>query len=66
MPPPDQAQFDLDAAAERAMVALDLAESLDSGRQSDLLRDLYRQMKPRARILAVADFLDRARGMVQV
>lgn len=59
-------QRDLDAAAERGMVALDLAESLDSARGNDRLRDLYRQMKPHGKLPAVADFLDRARGLAQV
>ena len=59
-------QRDLDAAAAHGMVALDLAQSLDSGRQNGLLRDLCHQMKPHVKVPVVADFLDRARGLVQV
>ncbi|MGH3900863.1 MAG: helix-turn-helix transcriptional regulator [Pseudonocardiaceae bacterium] len=46
-------QRDLDAAAERSMLALDLAESLDSARGNNRLRDLSHQMKPHAKIPAV-------------
>ncbi|MGH4019254.1 MAG: helix-turn-helix domain-containing protein [Pseudonocardiaceae bacterium] len=59
-------QRDLDAAAERGMVAIDLAESLDSARGNRRLRDLCLQMEPHARVPAVEDFLDRARGLVRV
>ena len=59
-------QRDLDAAAERGMVAIDLAESLDSARGNRRLRDLSLQMKPHAKVPAVGDFLNRARGLVQV
>lgn len=59
------AQRDLDAAAARGMAALDLAESLDPGRQNNLLRNLCHQMKPHAKLPAVTDFLNRARGLVQ-
>lgn len=60
-----RAQRDLDAAAARGMAALDLAESLDPGRQNDLLRNLCHQMKPHVKLPAVADFLNRARSLVQ-
>jgi hypothetical protein len=59
-------QRDLDAAAERGMLAIDLVESLDSARGNNRLRNLCRQMKPHVKIPAVADFLDRARGFVTV
>jgi transcriptional regulator with XRE-family HTH domain/tetratricopeptide (TPR) repeat protein len=59
-------QRDLDAAAGRGMAALDLSKSLDSTRGVGRLRDLCHQMKPHATVPAVRDFLDRARGLVQV
>ncbi|MGH3931017.1 MAG: hypothetical protein ACRDTF_13690, partial [Pseudonocardiaceae bacterium] len=59
-------QRDLDAAANRGMAAIRLAEGLDSTRSADLLRDLCRQMKPHAKVPVVRDFLDQARGLVQV
>ncbi|MGH4016145.1 MAG: hypothetical protein ACRDSL_19920 [Pseudonocardiaceae bacterium] len=59
-------QRDLDAAASQGMVAIDLSESLDSARGNSRLRDLYHQMKPHAKVPAVRDFLERARGLVQV
>lgn len=59
-------QHDLDAAAERGMLAIDLAESLDSTRGSSRLHDLCHQMTPHAKVPAVRDFLDRARRQVQV
>jgi tetratricopeptide (TPR) repeat protein len=59
-------QRDLDAAAERGMLAIDLAESLDSARGNRRLRDLCLQMEPHAKVSTVGDFLDRARGLVQV
>jgi hypothetical protein len=59
-------QRDLEAAAERDIEAIELAESLDSTISMDLLRDLYRQMKPHTRVRAVGDFLERARGLVTV
>ncbi|MBW0009023.1 MAG: helix-turn-helix transcriptional regulator [Pseudonocardiales bacterium] len=59
-------QRDLDAAAGRGMAALELSENLDSTRGVGRLRDLYRQMKPHAKVPAVGDFLDRARGLVTV
>ena len=57
---------DLDAAASRGVAAIQLATNLDSNRSMDLLRDLYHQMKPHAKVPAVRDFLDRARVLVQV
>ena len=59
-------QRDLDAAADRGIEAIELAESLDSTISVDLLRDLYHQMKPHAQVPAVGDFLERARGFVAV
>lgn len=58
-------QRDLDAAANRGMAAIQLVESLDSTLSVDLLRDLYHQMKPHAKVPAVQEFLDRAHGLVQ-
>ncbi|MGH3841578.1 MAG: hypothetical protein ACRDS0_09075 [Pseudonocardiaceae bacterium] len=59
-------QRDLEAAAERGIEAIELAESLDSTISVDLLRDLYRQMKPHTTVRAVGDFLERAQGLVTV
>jgi DNA-binding XRE family transcriptional regulator len=41
-------QRDLDAAADRGIAAIELAESVDSALGVDLLRDLYQQMRPHA------------------
>jgi hypothetical protein len=43
-----------------------VTESLDSTLGVDLLRDLYRQLKPHAKVPAVRDFLERARGFAAV
>jgi hypothetical protein len=59
-------QRDLEAAAERGIAAIELAETLDSTLGVDLLRDLYHQMTPHAKVPAVGDFLERARGLVTV
>ncbi len=59
-------QRDLDAAAGRGIEAINLAESLDSNRSMGLLRDLCHQMTPHAKVPAVGDFLERARGLVTV
>jgi len=59
-------QRDLDAAAGLGMESIDLAESLDSNRSRNLLRDLCHQMTPQAKVPAVGDFLERARGLVTV
>lgn len=59
-------QRDLDAAAGRGMAALDLSQNLDSARGVGRLRDLCHQMTPHAKVPAVSEFLDRARGLVQV
>ncbi|MGH3830441.1 MAG: helix-turn-helix domain-containing protein [Pseudonocardiaceae bacterium] len=59
-------QRDLDAAAGQGIAALDLSANLDSTRGVGRLRDLYRQLKPHAKVPAVGDFLDRARGLVAV
>jgi transcriptional regulator with XRE-family HTH domain len=50
-----------DAAADRGLAAVHLAESLTSTRGIDCLRDLYRQMQPHASVPAMGDFLERAR-----
>jgi transcriptional regulator with XRE-family HTH domain/tetratricopeptide (TPR) repeat protein len=59
-------QRDLDAAARQGIAALDLSENLDSTRGVGRLRDLCSQMKPHTKTPAVRDFLDQARGLVQV
>ncbi len=59
-------QRDLDAAAGRGIEAINLAESLDSDRCIGLLRDLCHQMTPHAKVPAVGNFLERARGLVTV
>ena len=58
-------QRDLHAAADWGMVAIHLAETLDSRRNTDLLRHLCHQMKPHAKVPAVGDFLDQTRGLTQ-
>ncbi|MGH2776457.1 MAG: hypothetical protein ACRDJT_13625, partial [Actinomycetota bacterium] len=57
-------QRDLEAATDRGLAAVHLAESLTSTRGIDCLRDLYRQMQPHASVPAVGDFLERARGVL--
>jgi transcriptional regulator with XRE-family HTH domain len=57
-------QRDLDAATERGLAAVNLAEGVTSTRGIDCLRDLYRQMQPHASASAVGDFLERARGVL--
>jgi len=59
-------QRDLDAAAGTGMEAIQLAENLSSTRSVDRIRDLSRQLKPHAKVPAVRDFLERARGFVVV
>ena len=59
-------QRDLAAAADRGIAAIELAEHLDSALGVDLLRGLYHQMKPHAKVPAVKDFIERARGLVTV
>ncbi|MCA1674853.1 MAG: hypothetical protein LC799_22565, partial [Actinobacteria bacterium] len=54
-------QRDLDAAADRGLAAVHLAETLNSTRGIDCLRDLYRNLQPHASVPAVKDFLERAR-----
>lgn len=54
-------QRDLEAAAGLGMQSIDLAESLDSTRGTDLLHDLYLRMQPQDQIPAVRDFLERAK-----
>ena len=55
-------QRDVDAAADRGLAAVHLAERLTSTRGLDCLRDLFMQMQPHASVPAVGDFLERARG----
>lgn len=55
---------DLDAAVDRGLAAVHLAESLTSTHGTDCLRDLYRRMQPHASVPAVGDFLERVRGVV--
>ena len=57
-------QCDLDAAADRGMAAIDLAESLDSTRSAGRIRDLHEQLTPHSDVQAVGDFLERARGFL--
>ncbi|MGQ0773891.1 MAG: helix-turn-helix domain-containing protein [Pseudonocardiales bacterium] len=59
-------QRDLEAAADRGMAAVHLAESLTSTRGADCLRDLCRKLLPHASVPAVADFLERAREVLAV
>ncbi|MGH3795856.1 MAG: hypothetical protein ACRDSP_13310 [Pseudonocardiaceae bacterium] len=59
-------QRDLDAAAGLGMQSIDLAESLDSTRGADRLRDFYFRMKPHAKVPAVRDFLESAKALTQV
>jgi len=57
-------QRDLDAAADRGLAAVQLAESLASTRGIDCLRELYARMQPHAPVPAVRDFLQRAREVL--
>jgi DNA-binding XRE family transcriptional regulator len=59
-------QRDLDAAAGWGMASIDLMEGVDSTRGIGDLHDLYRHLKPHAKVPAVRDFLERARGFVAV
>lgn len=59
-------QRDLDGAARQGITALELSENLDSTCGVGRLRDLHSQLKPHAKTPAVRDFLDQARGLVQV
>jgi hypothetical protein len=58
-------QHDLDAAVELGMESLDLTESLDSRLAIGRLHDLYLRLKPYAKVPAVRDFLERAKGLVK-
>jgi hypothetical protein len=57
-------QRDLDAAADRGLAAVRLAESVTSSRGTGRLRDLYLRMQPHVSVPAVADFLGQARGVL--
>lgn len=59
-------QRDLDAAAGKGIEAIHLAESLSSTLSVDRIRELTMQMKPHAKLPAVREFLERARGFVAV
>ena len=58
-------QRDLDAAAGKGIEAIDLATNLSSARSVDRIRYLSRQLKPYAKVPAVRDFLERAKGFVE-
>ena len=57
-------QRDLDAAVDRGLEAIQLVENLNSTRCVGLIRNLYHQMTPHAKLPAVRDFLERAQGLV--
>jgi hypothetical protein len=57
-------QRDLEAAADRGLSAVRLAESVTSTWGIDRLRDLYLLMQPHASVPAVGNFLDQARGVL--
>jgi hypothetical protein len=59
-------QHDVEAAADRGLAAVHLAEGVTSPLGIDRLRDLYLQMQPHASIPVVGDFLERARGVLAV
>lgn len=59
-------QRDLSVAAGLGMESIDLTESLDSTTGLGYLRDLYHELKPHAKVPAVRDFLERARGLMTV
>ena len=58
-------QHDLEAAVELGMESLDLTESLDSCLGAGHLLDLYLRLKPYAKVPAVQEFLERAKGLVK-
>ncbi|MGH3870335.1 MAG: hypothetical protein ACRDSR_02265 [Pseudonocardiaceae bacterium] len=57
-------QRDLEAAVDRGLAAVHLAQSLTSTRGTDCLRDLCRKMQLHASVPVVGDFLERARGVL--
>ena len=57
-------QCDLEAAADRGLAAVRLAESVTSTRGIDCLRDLSMRMQPHASVPAVRSFLEQARGVL--
>jgi hypothetical protein len=59
-------QRDLDVAVGLGMTSIDLIEGVDSTRGIGDLHDLYRHLKPHAKVPAVRDFLEQARGLVTV
>ncbi len=58
-------QRDLDAAAGTGIAAIELAANLSSTRGVDRIRDLSRQLKPYAKVPAVREFLERAKGFME-
>jgi tetratricopeptide (TPR) repeat protein len=59
-------QRDMEAAAARGMEAIGLVENLDSARLTGLIRALSHQLTPHAKVPAVGDFVERARGLMTV
>jgi len=59
-------QRDVEAAADRGLAAVHLAESVTSTLGIDRLRDLSLRMQPHASVPVVGDFLERARGVLAV
>jgi hypothetical protein len=57
-------QRDVEAAADRGLAAVRLAESVTSTHGIDCLRDLYTRMQPHASVPAVGDFLEQAREVL--
>jgi len=57
-------QQDLDDAAGLGMASIDLAASLDPTLGADLLLDLCHRMAPHAKVPAVRDFLEQAKGVL--
>jgi transcriptional regulator with XRE-family HTH domain len=57
-------QCDLEAAADRGLAAVRLAESVTSADGIDRLRGLFMRMQPHASVPAVGNFLEQARGVL--
>ncbi|HEU0087742.1 MAG TPA: hypothetical protein VFQ77_08840 [Pseudonocardiaceae bacterium] len=57
-------QRDVDVAASKGIEAIHLAGSVSSTLNVDRIRDLARHLKPHAKLPAVRDFLEQARGLV--
>lgn len=56
-------QHDLDGAVALGMQSLELAETLDSTRGLEHLRDLYLRLKPHGKVPVVREFLERMEGV---